>query len=419
MSLVLNVEILGEFKKLTEATKGSQKSLSSLEDGAKKISSGINKTLGLIGVGFSLNFLVDQFKDATKAAIEDQKSVVLLTQALENNLDATKAQVDEVERYINKTQIATSVTDDKLRPAFAKLAIATKDTNKAMDLMTVALDVSAGTGKNLDVVVQAMSRSLAGSDTALLRLVPSIKGADDPMKALAETFAGAAEAAANTDPYARMQIIFGELQEQIGYALLPILEEFSTWLSTPEGQEKLQTIVDGIVNMIEKFGEMTSWIDTNVMPALEQLTGEKGFGALITAITNLAIFLGTLKIAMMFYTAGPLAPVLAGLALLAGAIYTVYKNTKDATTATEEFQRLQGLKPVLTTPMTPEQVSGRTYRGLLGEIPPAPTSRPTVPAKPGSVNVNVNINRANVNADDVAKALNDKLKSQGSALRIQ
>ena len=114
MSLVLNVEILGEFKKLTEATKGSQKSLSTLEDTSKKISKGINTALGAIGIGFSLTFLVNQFKESTKAAIEDQKSKVLLTKALQDNLRVSDQQVDAIEQYISKTQIATSITDDRL-----------------------------------------------------------------------------------------------------------------------------------------------------------------------------------------------------------------------------------------------------------------------------------------------------------------
>jgi len=415
MSLVLNVEILGEFKKLTEATKGSQKSLGNLEDSAKKISSGINKTLGLIGVGFSLNFLVDQFKESTKAAIEDQKSKVLLNKALEDNLGLTKQQTTEVDKYITKLQLQTSITDDQLRPALSKLSLAAKSSSQGMRLLSIATDVAAGTGKNLDTVAQAMARALAGNTTALGRLVPSVKNAQDPIAELEKLFDGAAEAAANTDPYAKLNIIFGEMQEQIGEALLPILSEFSAWLSTPEGQEKLQQIVDGVVQVVEWFGQMAGFISQQVIPTLERLTGEKGFGAVLTAVTNLTIFLGTLKIAMMFYTAGPIAPVLAGLALLAGAMYTVYKNTKDASNATIEFQRLQGLQPVMTTPMTPEQVAGRTYRGLIGEVP-TPKTPVTVPSKPGSVKVDI---QATINADSVIKQINSKLKNQGSTLRIQ
>jgi hypothetical protein len=419
-SLVLNVEILGEFKKLADATKASQKSLGSLDDNAKKISKGINTALGAIGVGFSLAFLVNEFKESTKAAIEDQKSKVLLTKALEDNLKASKAQVDEVERYISKTQLATSITDDKLRPAFSKLAIATKDTKEAMRLMSIATDVAAGTGKGLDAVVMAMTKSLAGSDTALTRLIPSVKGAADPMAFLEKTFKGAAEAAADTDPYARLQIIMGELQEQIGTALLPILNEFSDWLATPEGQEKLQEIVDGVVVMITKFTELMDFIDTQIVPGLEELTGEKGFGAVITTVSNLVIGLGILKIALAVFSSGnpALAGILAGLALLAGAMYTVYQRTKQANDQLAEFQRLQNIERVTRNPSTPEQIAAETYQGILdvGKKPVAQKLPVEVPKKPGSLKVDI---QANINAQSVIKQINSQLKSQGSSLRIQ
>lgn len=430
MSLVLNVEILGEFKKLTEATKGSQKSLSGLEGSAKSISKGINTALGAIGIGFSLNFLIDQFKESTKAAIEDQKSKVLLTKALQDNLKVSDQQVDAIEQYISKTQIATSVTDDKLRPAFAKLAIATKDTDQATKLMNVALDVAAGTGKNLDVVVQAMARSLAGSDTALTRLVPSIKGADDPLKALEETFKGAAEAAANTDPYARMQIIFGEMQEQIGMALLPILEDFSEWLSTPEGQEKLQEIVDSIVDMIEEFTKFVDYIDNEVTPTIEELTGEKGIGALVTSITALVTALATARIGLALFTAGNpvLAAVLAGLALLAAAIAYVALNWEESTVKAEDYLKTvqkiaaPGAAAISgggSTPFTGTSVvPGRAGIGT-GAGSTKFTGTSVMPVKPTPQTINININRAQVNAQDVANELNKVLKNQGSQLRIQ
>lgn len=420
MSLVLNVEILGEFKKLTEATQGSQKSLGGLEDNAKKISKGINTALGAIGIGFSLNFLVDQFKESTKAAIEDQKSKVLLSKALEDNLGLTDRQVDSIESYISKTQIATSITDDRLRPAFAKLSIATKDTNEAMRLMNIAVDVAAGTGKGLDTVVQAMSRSLAGSNGALGRLVPSVKDAIDPMAELEKMFAGAAEAAANTDPYARLQILFGEMQEQIGAALLPILEDFSKWLATPEGQEKIQGLVDGIVDMTETFADFLTYLDKEVMPGIETLTGEKGIGAVITAVTNLVVGLGVLKIAMAVFSSGnpALAGALAGLALLAGAMFTVYQNTKLASDEMEEFQRLQGIQRATSNPFsTPEQIAAATYRGILdvGRTPARTPGRAsgTVQVPLGNTTINVNLNRATVNGSQLVDEINNTLKNRG------
>jgi hypothetical protein len=240
------------------------------------------------------------------------------------------------------------------------------------------------------------------------------------MAFLEKTFKGAAEAAADTDPYARLQIIMGELQEQIGTALLPILNEFSDWLATPEGQEKLQEIVDGVVVMITKFTELMDFIDTQIVPGLEELTGEKGFGAVITTVSNLVIGLGILKIALAVFSSGnpALAGILAGLALLAGAMYTVYQRTKQANDQLAEFQRLQNIERVTRNPSTPEQIAAETYQGILdvGKKPVAQKLPVEVPKKPGSLKVDI---QANINAQSVIKQINSQLKSQGSSLRIQ
>jgi hypothetical protein len=263
MSLVLGVEILGEFKNLTAATKGAQTQLGKLNDRASKISAGMNKAFAAIGIGFSLRVITQQLEEAAKAAIDDAKSMDQLALAMENTAGATKAQIAQAEKSINRMQFQAGVADDKLRPAFQKLFFSTKDVTESNRLLQIALDASASTGKDLDVITQAMARSLGGSDTALLRLIPSLKGAADPMAELERLTKGAAEAAANTDPYQRMQIIFGELQEQIGMALLPLLQDLSTWLATPEGQAKLQEIVDGIKGIITEGVKLVKWAFDN------------------------------------------------------------------------------------------------------------------------------------------------------------
>jgi hypothetical protein len=133
-----------------------------------------------------------------------------------------------------------------------------------------------------------MAKSLEGSDTALNKLVPSLAGVEDPMSQLEATFKGAAEAAADLDPYQRMNIVFGEIQEQIGMALLPLLQDFSTWLATPEGQEKLQGVVDGIVDIIESLVELVGWVDDNqdwLVPMVIAIgTVTTAWGAATTAV---------------------------------------------------------------------------------------------------------------------------------------
>lgn len=259
MSLVLNVEILGEFKKLTQATNGAAKDLKGLNGTVSSISKGMKNALAAVGLGFSLGVVVRELKDATKAAIEDTKSQELLALALKASTGATDNQISAVEKIIGKYQLQASVADDQLRPAFAKLTQSTGNLEESSKLLGIALDVSAGSGKSLDAVTQAMSKALEGSTGALERLLPAVKGVDDPMAFLQQRFAGAAEAASNTDPYTRMQILFGELQEQIGMALLPYLQQFSDWLAEPGTTEMLQEIVTVIVDLIKQFGALVSW----------------------------------------------------------------------------------------------------------------------------------------------------------------
>lgn len=288
-TLALNVEILGEFKKLTTATQGAAGQLQSLNKTTSAISSGMIKALGAIGVGFSLGFIKDQFEQAAKAAVEDVKSQQLLAIAMENTGKATAATVAEAEASIKAMQLQTSVADDILRPAFQKLFIATGNVTDSNRYLQIALDTSAATGKDLDSVTQAMAKSLAGQDTALLKLIPSLRGVDDPLSELEKTFAGAAEAAADTDPYQRMNIIFGEMQEQVGMALLPILNEFSDWLATPEGQAKLQEIVDGIIEIIESIIEAVAYVEENkdwLLPMVAAIGGVTAAWNLATAAVN-------------------------------------------------------------------------------------------------------------------------------------
>jgi hypothetical protein len=399
MSLVLNVEILGEFKKLTAATSGAGKDLNKLNGTAKKISSGINKALGAIGIGFSLAILVDQFKEATKAAVEDRKSQELLSKALQDNLDATDNQVAAIEKYIGKAQLATGITDDKLRPAFAKLALSSGSLEESMDLLSIATDVAAGTGKDLDTVAQAMAKALEGNTGSLEKLVPSIKGAKDPLAELAATFDGAAEAAAKTDPYAQLEIIFGEIQEQVGTALLPILEQFSEWLQTPEGQEKLQEIVDGVVDVITELTKVITWIGKN-----------EGI------VVGLGIAIGTVTTAIKILeiTSRINAPKIA--ASMAGA----FAWTAGVLTALRAISSLTAILTIPGSAPLPGTVPSTTKPGPIAPMPVFPgnapqTGLPGANTKPTVVN-NITINTPSTNATGIVSSLQGYQNQTGVTL---
>jgi hypothetical protein len=220
----------------------------------------LRSALGTVGVGLSVGALVATLKDASKAAVEDTKSQALLAQQLRNTTGATDSQISAVEQSISAMQLSASVADDVLRPAFAQLVRATGDLGVATKLTQLALDVSAGTGRDLGAVSIALSRAYAGNTTALSRLGIKAQEGVNIFDQLQTQFGGAAEAAAQNDPYQRLTVIFGEIQEKIGIALLPELNKLADFFASPAGQKELT----GYANLMKELAGVFIFLGTTV-----------------------------------------------------------------------------------------------------------------------------------------------------------
>jgi hypothetical protein len=220
---------------------------------AQKGFEGLGKTLkgalGAVGLGVGLSAITNQLQAAGKAAAADAKSQALLANALRNTVGATTEQIAAVETSISGMERLAAVADDDIRPAFAQLTRATGDVAAATQLTSLALDVAAGTGRDVNAVAIALGRAYNGNTTALARLGVNVKGVNDPLGVLAKQFDGAAEAAAKLDPYQRLEIVFGNLQEQIGAALLPYLNDLADFFNSPEGQEALKQFANDVADI--------------------------------------------------------------------------------------------------------------------------------------------------------------------------
>jgi hypothetical protein len=171
---------------------------------------------------------------SVKAAIEDTAQQAELARTLKATTEATEAQVAAVETYIAETEKAAAVSDSELRPAFANLVRATGDVTKAQDLMTLALDVAAATGKDLETVTESLQEGFQGEvgplkelDKSLTDMIASGASADEVMAQLADTFGGAAQESTETleGRFKLMKIELDNAKEAIGMALLPVLED--------------------------------------------------------------------------------------------------------------------------------------------------------------------------------------------------
>jgi hypothetical protein len=214
-----------------------------------KLGKSLKGALGAVGLGLGLGAITSQLNAAGKAAAADAKSQALLANALRNTVGATTEQIAAVETSISGMERLAAVADDDIRPAFAQLTRATGDVAAATQLTSLALDVAAGTGRDVNAVAIALGRAYNGNTTALAKLGVNVKGVNDPLGVLAKQFDGAAEAAAKLDPYQRLEIIFGNLQEQIGTALLPYLNDLADFFNSPEGQDALKQFASDVADI--------------------------------------------------------------------------------------------------------------------------------------------------------------------------
>ena len=342
MSQNLVVNFIGE-NKLSKTTAVASRDLRKFERTAKSVGNSVNKSLGALGLGIGLATLTIGLKNATKAASEDRKSQGLLAQALKNTVGATAGAIAGAESYIKKTQLQTAVLDDELRPALATAVRATGSLTSGQRLLDTALNVSAGTGKDLGTVTNAIAKAYNGNTGALKKLLPSIKTGSDFMAQLDTQFKGAAATAANLDPYKRLGVIFNDIQEQIGTALLPALEEFSTYLVSPEGQRNLRQIVDLFVGMGKAIAGVTKFLIENI--TIVKLA--------VTAVIALKINWMLTNSVVGLYTAGVISATTATKALRTALITTgigavivglgfLAEGWLNATDAKNEYMGLPG-----------------------------------------------------------------------------
>jgi hypothetical protein len=238
--------------------------------------------------------------EGVKAAIEDEKAQTQLATALENATGATQAQIKATEDSILQMSLASGVADDDLRPALGRLVRSTEDTQKAQELLALAMDISASTGKPLETVANGLAKAYDGNTAALGKLEIGLSTAElksmtfeEAQGRLSTLFGGAA--AANAETYAgkiaRVQVAFDEAKETLGTALLPILDK------------------------------LLKFINENALPAIQafsaafSLTEGDGFGKIITDVG------ATLK---KVFT-----PIIEGVKSAFDSIKTAVMNSKD------------------------------------------------------------------------------------------
>ena len=351
---VLKLTVLSDPSRFRAGMNAMQKDLYKLRKTAQTVGSGLNKALAGAGLSIGLVRMTHFLKESARASAEDTKSKNQLALALRNTLGATKETTDAAEKFIQRTSNSVAVLDDDLRPALATAVRATGSLSKATRFLDTALDVSAGTGKDLSSVTNAMAKAYNGNYGALKKLLPSIKTGADFMSQLDGAFKGAAEQAAMDDPYKALQVIFDNFKETIGNELLPALQKFYEYLKSPDGQAQLKTIARIFIQIAQGAGAVLDFVLKNII----------WIKALAAAIITVKVAIGLMTFAMKIYdlttkiatvstkalkyaliTTG-IGALVVGISTLVAAVFE-YSDAADAAKASTEemFAELDLMSP--------------------------------------------------------------------------
>jgi hypothetical protein len=222
---------------------------------------------GGVAAAAGLTIFAKKAVDAALAQERLDKSLKLTLDSIGRGGFAT-----EVNAFIQSLQSATNVSEEQLVPALQQLIAQTGDLEASQSLLTVALDTSAGTGKDLSAVIDAITKAAVGNYRAIGTLGIGISATQAKTLGFAgsmqllQKYTGSAEAATLTldGQVKAFKISAGEATETLGQGMLTAY-----------------AIIAGGRPLIKDLGtdfETIARQSSNILVGLAQTTKEKGLG---------------------------------------------------------------------------------------------------------------------------------------------
>ena len=216
-------------------------------------------------------------KDSIAAAMADAKAQAVLAKQLDNM--GFGSATGAVTEFVSQMQLATNVTEEKLRPAMAKAMRATDDLTASQELLGLAADVATGANKDFDTVVTALTKAIAGNrkglnslDTGMSKAYIASANMSDIIGQLEKKFGGSATTAVQTwgGQWENLQITLGEAEETIGVG---IVQAFSI-LATQGGAS-----MDGLTSKVNTFADTTANVFVGLASLAKSSSSDSGLAA--------------------------------------------------------------------------------------------------------------------------------------------
>ncbi len=244
-----------------------------LKKGKKEITAfekqvkGFGKTFTKVFAGVAVAAFA---KSAVNAFVESEKAAAKLRTTVKNlGLEFEQPGID---KYLQGLSLQFGIIDENLIPGFQRLLIATKDVSTAQSLFETALNVAAGTGKDLNAVTTSLSKAYMGDSVALGRLGVGLSKAQlksasflDIQRTLNVNFAGQAAAAVEgyAGDMAKLTVAVDESKEAIGKGLLDALKALSGDTSIDTFTNKMVRSAETISNAFSSVIDFLSLLNPN------------------------------------------------------------------------------------------------------------------------------------------------------------
>ena len=258
-------KLTASFNKLGKEARNN--SISKLGDAWKRTS----KTIKGAGLGAVIAAEVkllkkelQAIKDTAEAFNVQLKAETKLAQAAKNNPYMDGTGVNRLKEFAGQLQSISDYGDEELIPMMTELVASGRTETQVMDIMSAAIDVAAGSGKNLQSVVEQLNKSYTGEAGELSQLSGQIKGltkeqlqSGEAIKILAEQYKGISEEATKATGSAKqLAMAQGDLVESWGKVTKPAYDSWNNfWLRQTK---KAQEFAENVNKALEKASQ--NWV---------------------------------------------------------------------------------------------------------------------------------------------------------------
>ena len=457
MSLVLNVEILGEYKNLAKATKGAEGSFKKLGDKFAKIGTNIAKVTAGIGIGLGVA-IASQIKPAIDAASDlseginavnvsfgdAAEGILALGENAARGLGLSKTElfgiatqfssfagtiageggniVEVVDEISNRGADFASVFNLEVGDALAKFQSGLA--GQSEPLRNYGIDLSAAT-----VLAHALETGIfdgVGAMTESEKVQARYSSLMEQTDKVTGDFANTSDGLANQQRI--LKATLEDTRAEIGEKFMPIMQgiqsyiletvipafmEFYEAIIDPAGeaQTQLRFIGDAMNKFAETFGiasnditsdQVFNWLGDSIISVMRMLTHlsvftQETFGA-IGDMFNATPFLS--NPAAYFSDMGAATARFAGAMGKANAAAAAIQFAPDVTSGAGNQQRQGNMTPTQRFDQFGKPISQtKAFKGSGSDA---------------GVTINMNINRAKVDAQSLINDINSRLKTQGS-----